>query len=213
MHRSELGYSYPNNVWKHQLPYFLLFLLFLEKNSWTRVAWVRMVLFISAGVSLCLLNIHPSWHLCFLNLLILHFKLTCFNIYYYDASQKIYASLLVIYRLGQCWLYSPNYWLFLKHYPNYLLFSIFLFATKLVIVLSIFAQMVFSSSATVYGQPEKIPCVEDFELKAMNPYGRTKVMASYPTILPTFLQLQMLNFSIKLVTPLFFGCVSFFLKK
>lgn len=35
--------------------------------------------------------------------------------------------------------------------------------------------MVFSSSATVYGQPEKIPCVEDFELKAMNPYGRTKV--------------------------------------
>lgn len=35
--------------------------------------------------------------------------------------------------------------------------------------------MVFSSSATVYGQPEKIPCVEDFELRAMNPYGRTKV--------------------------------------
>ncbi|MBA0634475.1 hypothetical protein Godav_029763 [Gossypium davidsonii] len=35
--------------------------------------------------------------------------------------------------------------------------------------------MVFSSSATVYGQPEKIPCVEDFELKAMNPYGRTKL--------------------------------------
>jgi UDP-glucose 4-epimerase len=36
--------------------------------------------------------------------------------------------------------------------------------------------MVFSSSATVYGQPEKIPCVEDFELKAMNPYGKTKVL-------------------------------------
>ncbi|KAK7821357.1 udp-glucose 4-epimerase [Quercus suber] len=35
-------------------------------------------------------------------------------------------------------------------------------------------KMVFSSSATVYGQPEKMPCVEDFELKAMNPYGRTK---------------------------------------
>ncbi|KAL5080839.1 hypothetical protein RYX36_009260 [Vicia faba] len=35
--------------------------------------------------------------------------------------------------------------------------------------------MVFSSSATVYGQPEKIPCVEDFELQAMNPYGRTKL--------------------------------------
>ncbi|KAL0009012.1 hypothetical protein SO802_010514 [Lithocarpus litseifolius] len=35
-------------------------------------------------------------------------------------------------------------------------------------------KMVFSSSATVYGQPEKMPCVEDFELKTMNPYGRTK---------------------------------------
>ncbi|KAJ7952354.1 UDP-glucose 4-epimerase [Quillaja saponaria] len=36
-------------------------------------------------------------------------------------------------------------------------------------------KMVFSSSATVYGQPEKIPCVEDFKLEAMNPYGRTKL--------------------------------------
>ncbi|CAO2827217.1 unnamed protein product [Amaranthus hypochondriacus] len=36
-------------------------------------------------------------------------------------------------------------------------------------------KLVFSSSATVYGQPKKIPCVEDFELKAMNPYGRTKL--------------------------------------
>ncbi|XP_021754129.1 bifunctional UDP-glucose 4-epimerase and UDP-xylose 4-epimerase 1-like [Chenopodium quinoa] len=36
-------------------------------------------------------------------------------------------------------------------------------------------KLVFSSSATVYGQPKEIPCVEDFELKAMNPYGRTKL--------------------------------------
>ncbi|RWR80778.1 bifunctional UDP-glucose 4-epimerase and UDP-xylose 4-epimerase 1 isoform X2 [Cinnamomum micranthum f. kanehirae] len=36
-------------------------------------------------------------------------------------------------------------------------------------------KMVFSSSATVYGQPETIPCVENFQLKAMNPYGRTKL--------------------------------------
>ncbi|KAF4367820.1 hypothetical protein CsatB_003855 [Cannabis sativa] len=36
-------------------------------------------------------------------------------------------------------------------------------------------KMVFSSSATVYGQPEKIPCVEDFPLVALNPYGRTKL--------------------------------------
>lgn len=40
--------------------------------------------------------------------------------------------------------------------------------------------MVFSSSATVYGQPEKIPCVEDFKLQAMNPYGRTKVCVLRP---------------------------------
>ncbi|KAI4326993.1 hypothetical protein L6164_019502 [Bauhinia variegata] len=35
-------------------------------------------------------------------------------------------------------------------------------------------KMVFSSSATVYGQPDEIPCVEDFKLQALNPYGRTK---------------------------------------
>ena len=35
--------------------------------------------------------------------------------------------------------------------------------------------MVFSSSATVYGQPDETPCVEDFRLVALNPYGRTKV--------------------------------------
>ncbi len=36
-------------------------------------------------------------------------------------------------------------------------------------------QLVFSSSATVYGQPKSVPCTEDFPLQAMNPYGRTKV--------------------------------------
>ncbi|CAM8903885.1 unnamed protein product [Rhodiola kirilowii] len=36
-------------------------------------------------------------------------------------------------------------------------------------------KMVFSSSATVYGQPDKIPCVEDFKLVALNPYGKTKL--------------------------------------
>ncbi|KEH32734.1 UDP-glucose 4-epimerase [Medicago truncatula] len=38
-------------------------------------------------------------------------------------------------------------------------------------------KMVLSSSAAVYGQPEEIPCVEDFHLQAMNPYGRTKLFA------------------------------------
>lgn len=42
-------------------------------------------------------------------------------------------------------------------------------------------QLVFSSSATVYGQPDKIPCDEDFQLQAMNPYGRTKVYLSMYT--------------------------------
>ncbi|KAL6979614.1 UDP-glucose 4-epimerase Uge1 [Sarracenia purpurea var. burkii] len=37
------------------------------------------------------------------------------------------------------------------------------------------AVLVFSSSSTVYGQPEVIPCDEGFELKAMSPYGRTKL--------------------------------------
>ncbi|NLB55089.1 MAG: UDP-glucose 4-epimerase GalE [Lentisphaerae bacterium] len=36
--------------------------------------------------------------------------------------------------------------------------------------------LVFSSSATVYGDPHKIPITEDFPLSASNPYGRTKLM-------------------------------------
>ncbi|MFB5284998.1 UDP-glucose 4-epimerase GalE [Peribacillus sp. Hz7] len=37
-------------------------------------------------------------------------------------------------------------------------------------------KMVFSSSATVYGIPKKVPISEDFSLGATNPYGRTKLM-------------------------------------
>ncbi|MEH7336798.1 UDP-glucose 4-epimerase GalE [Neobacillus drentensis] len=36
--------------------------------------------------------------------------------------------------------------------------------------------LVFSSSATVYGMPERVPISEDFPLTATNPYGRTKLM-------------------------------------
>ncbi|XP_066396320.1 UDP-glucose 4-epimerase 3-like [Miscanthus floridulus] len=36
-------------------------------------------------------------------------------------------------------------------------------------------KLVFSSSATVYGWPDVIPCVEDSKLQAANPYGRTKI--------------------------------------
>uniref|UniRef100_A0A7N1A4Z5 UDP-glucose 4-epimerase n=1 Tax=Kalanchoe fedtschenkoi TaxID=63787 RepID=A0A7N1A4Z5_KALFE len=37
-------------------------------------------------------------------------------------------------------------------------------------------RMVFSSSATVYGQPEQVPCDENSTLMATNPYGRTKLI-------------------------------------
>ncbi|MGV3467184.1 MAG: UDP-glucose 4-epimerase GalE [Heyndrickxia sp.] len=37
-------------------------------------------------------------------------------------------------------------------------------------------RLVFSSSATVYGVPERVPITEDFPLRAINPYGRTKLM-------------------------------------
>ncbi|MDP4086527.1 MAG: UDP-glucose 4-epimerase GalE [Bacillota bacterium] len=37
-------------------------------------------------------------------------------------------------------------------------------------------KLVFSSSATVYGMPERVPISEDFSLGATNPYGRTKLM-------------------------------------
>jgi UDP-glucose 4-epimerase len=36
--------------------------------------------------------------------------------------------------------------------------------------------LVFSSSATVYGQPERLPITEDAALRVTNPYGQTKLM-------------------------------------
>jgi UDP-glucose 4-epimerase len=37
-------------------------------------------------------------------------------------------------------------------------------------------RLVFSSSATVYGDPASVPITEDFPLSATNPYGRSKLM-------------------------------------
>ena len=37
-------------------------------------------------------------------------------------------------------------------------------------------RIVFSSSATVYGDPASLPIMEDFPLSATNPYGRSKLM-------------------------------------
>ncbi|HWA16786.1 MAG TPA: UDP-glucose 4-epimerase GalE [Gemmatimonadales bacterium] len=39
--------------------------------------------------------------------------------------------------------------------------------------------LVFSSSATVYGDPKTVPITEDFPLSAVNPYGRTKLMIEW----------------------------------
>ncbi len=37
-------------------------------------------------------------------------------------------------------------------------------------------KIIFSSSATVYGEPETVPITEDFPLSTTNPYGTTKLM-------------------------------------
>jgi UDP-glucose 4-epimerase len=39
--------------------------------------------------------------------------------------------------------------------------------------------IVFSSSCTVYGDPETVPVTEDFPLSATNPYGRSKLTIEY----------------------------------
>lgn len=39
--------------------------------------------------------------------------------------------------------------------------------------------LVFSSSATVYGKPETVPIKEDFSLSSTNPYGSTKLFIEY----------------------------------
>ena len=39
--------------------------------------------------------------------------------------------------------------------------------------------IVFSSSATVYGDPASVPVTEDFHTSATNPYGRTKLFIEY----------------------------------
>ena len=39
--------------------------------------------------------------------------------------------------------------------------------------------IVFSSSCTVYGAPDRLPLREDFPLQAVNPYGQTKLTIEY----------------------------------
>lgn len=60
----------------------------------------------------------------------------------------------------------------LKYYDNNISGSICLFE-----VMSEFGckKIVFSSSATVYGEPKSLPILENFPLSATNPYGRSKL--------------------------------------
>lgn len=61
----------------------------------------------------------------------------------------------------------------LLYYHNNLLSTINLLETMNEFAVT---QFVFSSSATVYGEPKSVPITEDFPLHATNPYGRTKLM-------------------------------------
>jgi UDP-glucose 4-epimerase len=61
----------------------------------------------------------------------------------------------------------------LRYYENNVSGSLVLFE---VMAESNVKTLVFSSSATVYGDPSSVPIREDFPLSATNPYGRSKLM-------------------------------------
>lgn len=61
----------------------------------------------------------------------------------------------------------------LHYYDNNLYGSLVLFETMSEAGVK---TLVFSSSATVYGDPHSVPIREDFPLSAKNPYGRSKLM-------------------------------------
>ncbi|MDQ9171144.1 UDP-glucose 4-epimerase GalE [Oxalobacteraceae bacterium R-40] len=61
----------------------------------------------------------------------------------------------------------------LRYYENNVAGSVILF--EMMAKYSV-KTLVFSSSATVYGDPETVPIQENFPLSATNPYGRSKLM-------------------------------------
>ncbi|RZA35634.1 MAG: UDP-glucose 4-epimerase GalE [Lysobacteraceae bacterium] len=61
----------------------------------------------------------------------------------------------------------------LRYYDNNVNGSVILFETMAKFGVK---SLVFSSSATVYGDPASVPIREDFPLQATNPYGRSKLM-------------------------------------
>jgi UDP-glucose 4-epimerase len=60
-----------------------------------------------------------------------------------------------------------------RYYDNNLIGSLTLFR---VMADANVRELVFSSSATVYGDPDTVPIREDFPLRVTNPYGRSKLM-------------------------------------
>lgn len=61
----------------------------------------------------------------------------------------------------------------LRYYDNNVVGSLVLFETMQKFGVT---SLVFSSSATVYGDPHTVPILEDFPLGATNPYGSSKLM-------------------------------------
>ncbi len=61
----------------------------------------------------------------------------------------------------------------LRYYDNNVIGSLVLFETMAKFGVK---TLVFSSSATVYGDPHAVPILEDFPVGATNPYGRSKLM-------------------------------------
>lgn len=61
----------------------------------------------------------------------------------------------------------------ISYYDNNIVGSLVLFKTMAKFGVK---TLVFSSSATVYGDPATVPITEDFPLSATNPYGRSKLM-------------------------------------
>lgn len=61
----------------------------------------------------------------------------------------------------------------LRYYDNNIAGSLVLFETMQKFGVR---RLVFSSSATVYGNPASVPIYEDFPLSATNPYGRSKLI-------------------------------------
>jgi len=61
----------------------------------------------------------------------------------------------------------------MEYYDNNVIGSLILFETMAKFKVK---TLVFSSSATVYGDPATVPIIESFPLSATNPYGRSKLM-------------------------------------